>query len=377
MEFKDLFTPLDVAGVSLKNRIITSPMYVGYGNADGTVSERMISHYERRAKGGAAMVITEYVCVHESGAEAQNQVQIWKDDAIAGLKRLSEAVHRHGAFSSLQLVHGGRHSKLKDRMAPSAVPFEPAPGAKVIPREMTGEEIGTVIKAFGDAAGRALESGFDGVEIHGGTGYLHTQFISPRLNKRTDEYGGDEQRRMRFALDTVGAVRDTVGSDMIVGYHFMADELMPGGFTLEDAKKFAPRLEAAGVSYLIVVGGTYESWRLPEIQSRVQHSPYQENLAEEIKKVVGIPVFANGRIDHPRIAENIIASGKADGVALARPLFADPDFPVKAKGGREKEIVRCIPLCFECLEGYKTGLGATCYVWPDRVHERGYFGIGE
>lgn len=375
MDTSRLFSPLPVGPATLRNRIVFCPMFVGYAHPDGTVSDRMIGHYARRARGGAALVITEYASVHPSGAESPRQLRIWDDSCRKGLVELSRAIRREGALASLQLVHGGRYAWNQERIAPSPVPFEPFPGTTLLPRALTIEEIGEIIRSFGSAARTARECGFDGVEIHGGSGYLHTQFISPRTNRRTDNYGGTPENRMRFALETVRAIRKEAGKDLILGYHFMVDEWMPGGFTAEMAPEFAKRLEEEGVSYLIAVGGMYDSWREDWVRKRTQHSPYQEDLAALLKPAVRIPVMANGRIDHPRMAEALLESGAADAVALARPLFADPDFPAKAASGREKEIVRCIPYCTECLEGYKRELGATCYVWPEAVRRDGFWGI--
>jgi 2,4-dienoyl-CoA reductase (NADPH2) len=200
------------------------------------------------------------------------------------------------------------------------------------------------------------------VELHGGTGYLLSQFVSPRTNQRTDAYGGSLENRMRFPLEVVGRVKDTVG-DTPVGYRFLADEWLPDGLGLEESRVFAKALEEAGVSYLSVMGGTYESFFLPEVAARSAKPGYMAGLAAAIRKEVSVPVITAGRISTPALAESILEEGQADLIGLARMLWVDPDWVRKAREGRDASIVKCSPKCNACMELVMQGKPAFCPKW--------------
>jgi 2,4-dienoyl-CoA reductase-like NADH-dependent reductase (Old Yellow Enzyme family) len=358
--FKALFSPLQVGNLTLKNRITLAPMFLCYGNPDGTVSEKMIEFYARRAKAGVSLLVVEASAVDAKGAGSSRMIRVDDDRFIPGLSRLAGAIKDAGGYAVLQIYHGGRYAL--QPVAPSPVETYLTPETKIIPKEMTGDEIKDVINKFGEAAMRAKKAGFYGVELHGATGYLLVQFISPRTNKRRDEYGGSPENRMRFPLEVVASVSKQVGEDYLVGYRFMPDEWLPDGFTLNEGKIFAKRLERAGVDYLSCNTGTYESWALPEIMKLTAKQGYQVGITREIKKEVKIPVFVNGRITTPELAEEIIVGGKADAVALARPLFADPEFVHKTMEGRTDRIVKCMG-DFICMRNTMQGMDAVCSQW--------------
>ncbi len=209
--FKSIFSPLRIGNLTLKNRITLAPMFLCYGNSNGTVSEKMVEFYARRAKAGVSLLVVEASAVDAQGAGSPRMIRVDDDMFIPGLSKLAGAIKDAGGHAVLQIYHGGRYS-LKP-VAPS--PFETylTPEMKIVPKEMTVGEIKEVINKFGDAAKRAKKAGFDGIEIHGATGYLLVQFISPRTNKRKDEYGGSLENRMRFPLEVVASVRKRVGKD--------------------------------------------------------------------------------------------------------------------------------------------------------------------
>jgi 2,4-dienoyl-CoA reductase-like NADH-dependent reductase (Old Yellow Enzyme family) len=287
-------------------------------------------------------------------------IRVDDDIYISGLSRLASEIKDAGGLAVLQIYHGGRYSL--QPVAPSPVETYLSPEMKILPKEMTGEEITDVITKFGKAAQRAKKAGFDGVELHGATGYLLVQFISPRTNKRTDEYGSSFENRMRFPLEVAISVREHVGKDFLLGYRFMPDEWLPDGFTLNEGRIFARRLEQVGVDYLSCNAGTYESWALPDIIKLTSKPGYQVDITYEIKKEVKIPVLANGRINTPELAEEIIHKGKADAIALARPLFADPEFVQKIVERRTDQIVQCMNDSV-CVGNTMRGRDAVCSQW--------------
>ncbi|VVB54698.1 NADPH dehydrogenase [uncultured archaeon] len=358
--FQTLFTPLNIGNLVLKNRITLAPMFLCYGNSDGTVSEKTIEFYARRAKAGVSLLAVEASAVDSKGIGLSRMIRADSDNYVKGLSKLAKAIKDAGGYAVLQLYHGGRYSQ--QPIAPSPVETYLAPEKKIIPKEISIDEITELINKFGEAAERAMMAGFDGVELHGASGYLLTQFISPRTNKRNDRYGGSFENRIGFPLEVVASVREYIGKECLLGYRFMPDEWLPDGFTLNEGRLLARRLEKAGVNYLSCNAGTYESWFLPHIMKVTSKPGYQVDITHEIKKEVRIPVFANGRINTPDLAEEIIRKGKADAVALARPLFADPEFVQKIFENRTDQIVKCAN---DMLCGRQTmqGLDAVCSQW--------------
>lgn len=357
---KALFSPLKIGNIILKNRITLAPMFLCFGKQDGTVSEKMIEFYARRAKAGVSLLVVEASAVDAKGTGSSRMIRVDNDACIPGLRKLAKAIKDGGGYAVLQIFHGGRYARTP--VAPSPVETFLTPEMKIIPDELTKNEIKDLIKKFGEAAGRVKKAGFDGVELHGATGYLLVQFISPRTNKREDEYGGSLENRMRFPLEVVACVREHVGRDFLMGYRFMPDEWLPDSFTLNEGKIFARKLERAGVDYLSCNTGTYESWAMPDIMKLTSKPGYQVDITHEIKMEVNIPVFANGRITTPELAEEIIAQGKADAVALARPLFADPEFVQKTKEGRTDRIIKCMN-DWICTKNTMQGMDAVCSQW--------------
>jgi len=359
-----IFSRFNLGGIELKNRLIMAPLFLGYAAEGGKVSSLMLDHYRLMAKSGVAMVVVEGATIdYPLGCGSAFVIRGDTDDNLAGLTELAAAIKTEGAVSCLQLNHVGRFlppgSPAGRPVAPSAVA---AMGQE--PKALSRPEIKDIVKQFAGAAARAKKAGFDAVELHGGTGYLLSQFASPRTNIREDEYGGTAENRRRFGLEVLAAVKAAVG-DVPVGYRFLADEWLPDGLSLEESIPHAQALGDAGVAYLSVMGGTYESFFLPEVVEKSKKAGYMVELAEAIKKQVSVPVITAGRVSTGALAEQIITEEKADLIGLARVLWADPQWPEKVKTGAEDDIVQCDPKCGDtCMQLIMMGKPAFCVRWP-------------
>ena len=353
MEFKKLFEPLKIKNITLKNRVVMSAACTEYGSEDGYVTDRLINYYAERAKGGAALLFVEVANpIYPGGKVLVHQLSIHNDTYIPGYKKLTDAVHGYGARIILQLSHAGRQTTSKvsgqQPWAPSAL----LPKVSMYyekPREMTVDEIKSIPPKFAEATERAKKAGFDGVELHIGHGYLFTSFVSPYTNKRTDEYGGSLENRMRLVTETLTAIKPFASDDFLITVRMNGDDYVEGGTDVEEGKLIAKMLVEYGTDLISVSAGMRES--TTPLQD---HSPAVERgawvyLAEGIKEVVGnIPVIAAKRINRPEIAENILRQTKVDMVAMLRALMADPHLANKAKEGRLEEITTCIACCQGC-----------------------------
>jgi 2,4-dienoyl-CoA reductase (NADPH2) len=359
--YPHLFSTITIQGLALKNRITMAPLYLGYAGEGGTVGEMVLEHYRLMAKSGAALIVVENATVdHPAGSGSNRTLRADTDDNLDGLKRLAGTIKAQGALACLQINHAGRFAHATDRpVAPSAVKTFGR-----MPKELEKNEIDRIIDRYADAAVRARTAGFDMVELHGGTGYLPAQFLSPRTNQRTDEYGGSLENRQRFSLDVLSRVKAVVGSTP-VGYRFLADEWMPDGLQLNESTQFAKSLSREGAAYISVMGGTYESFSLPEIVERSKQEGYMLDLAAAVRRSVNVPVIAAGRLASGTIAEQAITDGKTDLIGLARVLWADPLWPQKVRDGKEAEITHCNPDCGDaCMQMVMKGRPAYCVAWP-------------
>jgi len=356
-----LFKATKIKNCSLKNRITMAPMFTGYGNADGTISQAILEHYKDMGASGVGLVVVENMIVDSERSRFGRLMAIDGGETIPALSLLAGAIKAGGAAAFCQINHGGRFAMVPNPIAPSPVPAFGGP----VPEEMNLVMIETIIQKYVDAALRVKQAGFDGVEIHGATGYLPAQFLSPRTNLRNDEYGGSLENRMRFGLQLVHRIRESLGSDYPVGYRFMADEWLPDGLHLDDAKVYATQLDKLGVAYLSVTAGTYESMFLPDKASLSMQENYMADLAGSIKEVVGTKVIAAGRVATPEAAERILASNQADLVGLARVLFADPSWPQKAAAGKSGEINRCRTECDVCMKLVMQQKPVICAAWDN------------
>jgi 2,4-dienoyl-CoA reductase (NADPH2) len=358
--YPHLFSPIRIGPLELANRIIMAPLYVAYAEPDGLVGPLSLAHYQEMGASGAGLIVVENAVVDVQGMGGPRTLRVDHDLYVDGLTRLAGTIKQGGAVAALQLNHAGRYARSPEAVAPSAV----AVGDYPPPRALEAAELPGLAQKFAEAAARVRRAGFDLVELHGGTGYLLAEFLSPRTNRRTDEYGGDLDSRLRFPLEVIAAVREAVGPDFPIGYRFLADEWLPDGFQLEEAVAAAPKLAAAGLAYLSVMGGTYESFFLPDRQEQDGRPGYMIDLAAAVKGAVDIPVITAGRIQDPGLAESTLAAGRADLIGLARVLFADPQWPIKAREGRADQIVSCEPTCRLCWKKASQGSPLVCSQWP-------------
>ena len=361
MKYNKLFQEGAIGTMKVKNRLVMPPMVRNYADRDGLATDRYVAHIKRVAEGGVGMMILEASFISPEGRGFVNELGIHDDKVLPGLKRLVAMAHAHGAVIGPQLYHAGRQTSQKNSgfqsVAPSAIK-EPLTGE--MPKELSVQEIQKLVRQFAEAAFRAKSAGCDFVEVHGAHGYLITQFLSPFSNQRTDEYGGSEEKRLKFALDVIAAIRKSVGRDYPVIIRLSADELVPGGLSLEETAVIAKHLEEAGVDAIHVSVGNYASYPQGMMISpmAVADGPLV-HLAAGIKRAVTIPVIAVGKIRDPKMAEKIISEKQADFVAIGRTLLADPEWPKKVQLGKLDEINPCIA----CNQGCISRLFAQQDVW--------------
>ncbi len=371
--FKHLFTPIRIGSMEVKNRIALPPMTVGYGEADGTVTEKHRDYYEARAEGGAGLIITEAAAVHALRKYGLFPLGLYDDEQIPSWKALADAVHRHGCKLSVQLMDPGPESIMMltgiRPVGPSAVVGRGL--FRDVPRELSVEEIQAIVQDFADAVCRAKKAGLDSVQIHAAHGYaLVGSFLSPFFNKRTDSYGGSLEGRLKLLLDIIKAVKAQAGEDFPIIVRISGDERRTGGRTLQETQFIARIMAEAGVDALEVSGGVIPNvfWAVvaPSGTPLALNAPY----AEAIKQVVDIPVISVGRINSARMAEFVLATGRADMVSMGRALHADPELPNKAAEGRFDDIAPCVACNSGCIGSVVQGLPATCIVNPAAGREK-------
>ncbi|MHA1466764.1 MAG: NADH:flavin oxidoreductase, partial [Promethearchaeota archaeon] len=327
MKLVKLFEPLKIGNIEIKNRIVMPAMALNY-TPQGFVTDKFINFYEERAKGGVGVIIVGGAGVEPRGA-GPGMLAIDDDKYIPELKRLTEKVHAYGSKIFVQLYHGGAYSPSfnKDDPAVSASAVR-SNLTKQVPKAMTIEDIEIVKENHAKAAERARDAGFDGVELLGSAGYLINQFLSTVTNKRTDEYGGSLENRLRYPLELIKLVKERVGNDIVVGIRLSGDDFVPGSNTYKEVAGIAKHYGEAGIDYINVTGGWHET-RIPQIPMMVPQGSYAY-LAENVRNVVNAPVFASNRINDPFIAEKILRDDRADAVCIGRTLIAEPYLANKA-----------------------------------------------
>ncbi len=370
-QFRYLFEPIGVGSVTLKNRIVCTAHSTRFAE-EGMVGDRLCAYHEAKARGGIGLIITEAQPVHPSSLARPGMIHNWNDRVIPGFRNLTKAVHRYGAKIFGQINHNGRQMSSaffkRPILGPSAIP---CPLRREVPKEMEIEEIKEIVDHFGKAARRLKEAEFDGVEVLIGHGYLLNEFLSPAMNRRTDEYGGSLENRLRIIFEVLDSVRENVGDDFACGIRMSGDEFIEGGLTLEDMKEVARQLENRGqVDYLNVTAGNYavahlitSPWYVPP-----GHLVY---LSAGIKEEVNLPVCCVGRINDPIFAEEILERRQADLIGMCRALIADPELPKKAQEGRLEDIRPCIG-CRQMCSGVNTAttLYLGCTVNPSVGEEK-------
>jgi 2,4-dienoyl-CoA reductase (NADPH2) len=393
--FAHLLAPGRIGSLELRNRIVMAPMGDRLANDDGTVSDRQLAYLEARARGGAGLLLVGSASIsYPVGSYAPCQTAISHDRFVAGLTHLADRVHAHGAALGAQLVHDGANSLLDiadgrpmlvpsipPRLAPdrlSAMVTETELAAMIRPfttptsamgyREADEEDLAGVIEGFADAAERAATAGFDGVEIHGGHGYLIDAFLSPALNRRTDRWGGDAAGRARLLVEVVRAVRDRVGDRLAVWCRLNAVErFRDGGETPDDLLEVARLAVDADVDAISVSAATDAGAALGVTEA---HTPHEPELlvpyAAAVRATTTVPVITVGRIE-PERAEQIVADGRADFVAMGRKLLADPDLPAKLAAGRAEHVRPCI-YQYRCIGNIFLNEPVACVANPATAH---------
>jgi len=372
--FSALFAPLQIGPVTLRNRIFSSGHDTVMAER-GAVSDQLVAYQEARAAGGVGLIVIQVGAVHATAEYTAHALSLHDDDAVPGYRRLAEAIHRHGVPVFAQLFHGGREmmdsldGSLPVALAPSAVPSE---RFHVVPRAMPLALIGEIVRGFAAAAGRVQAAWMDGVEIVGSHGYLPAQFLNPRVNRRTDRYGGSPENRLRFLREVIGAVRATVGRELVVGLRCSIAETGPEGLTEDESLEALRLLEADGtLDYVSVVAGSSATLAGSDhiVPPMTMRNAYTAPLAAKAKAVVSVPVLVAGRVNEPQQAERIIAAGQADAVAMTRALIADPLLPEKTAAGRVEEIRACVGSNQACIGHFHAGYPISCIQYPESGRE--------
>jgi len=361
-----LLTPARIGPVEIKNRIVMPPMTTRTADEDGFVTDDSLAYYMARVRGGTGLITVEMASPEKAGRHRRHEIGIYDDRFIAGLTRLVDAIHGGGAKASIQLGHGGGHTRVdicgETPIAPSAIPhpvyettFE-----TIIPQEMTKARIAQTIAAYVGAALRARHAGFDCVEVHAAHGYLISQFHAPFENRRSDEYGGSLENRARFGLEVLRAVKAAV-PDLGVVYRLSVEDFFPGGLPYSEGRQIAIWAAGAGADAVHVTAGHYRS--LPSAQVVLPPMSMPDatflDFAADVKKQISVPVIAVGRLGDPALAQAAVATGKTDFIALGRSLVADPQWVEKVSRG--EPIRRCLA-CNTCINEMRGGARIGCVV---------------
>jgi 2,4-dienoyl-CoA reductase-like NADH-dependent reductase (Old Yellow Enzyme family) len=389
-EFEQLLAPGRIGSLEIRNRILMSPMGSNLAQEDGHVGERIKRYYEERARGGVGLIIVGVGAISfPAGACNPNQIAISDDAFLPGLSDLTRRVHTRGAKIAIQLQHAGKVAVRdivdgRPMWVPSVLPYKGGdltndltpdelqrfvanltqPGARMAYHEMTQEDIAHLVAAFADAAERARRAGFDGIELHAGHGYILSSFLSPATNRREDEYGGPLENRARFLVETIRAAKARAGADFPVWCRIDSKEFRTaGGITEEDGRRTAELAEAAGADAIHVSAYADSTSGVAFTDAPLVHQPCgYVALAAAIKRRVGIPVIAVGRIE-PAEGNALIAEGSADFIAMARKLLADPELPNKLRDGRPEDVRPCI-YCYTCVGNIFLNAATCCAVNP-------------
>ena len=375
MRFPNLFSPFTLKSTEIRNRIFSTG-HDTYLPEGGLPSDSLIAYQRARARGGAGLIVIQVVGVHETSRYTEALLMGTSDDCIAPFRKLIDAIHDEGAKVFIQLFHPGRellgrpYGVVQPAFAPSHSPSE---RFKVIPREMSTALIGEIVDGFGQAARRMAEAGADGVEIVASHGYLPAQFMNARVNRRTDQYGGALDNRLRFTREAIAAVRALVPDQFIVGMRMSGDEHDEDGM-VEDESVAIARALAPDLDYLNVIAGTSAtaSGATHIVPSMANTHGYVAPFAQKVKQATGKAVFVAGRINQPQIAEEVLASGAADMCGMTRAMIADPEMPNKAKAGKTDDIRACIGCNQACIGHFQLGLSISCIQHPETGREIDY-----
>ncbi len=363
-----IFVPVKINGLEIKNRICMPAVNLGMAK-DFEITDPIVDFYAERARGGAGMITIGLATIDDYSA-GKRSIGAHDDRFIPGLSRLAGAIRENGAVAAIQLNHCGRYnhsSALEGRqpVAPSAVASRMTGET---PREMNLDEIAGTVESFAEAAVRAKEAGFQVVEVLHGTGYLISEFLSPLTNRRTDEYGGSFENRMRFGLEIMKAIRHKLGDDFPLMVRMNGNDFMAGGLNSADLREYAKNLVNTGAVNALCINVGWHEARVPQIVPSVPRGTFAY-FSRELKSVVDVPVISSHRINDPETARELLSNGMCDMVGMARPLIADPYFPKKAQEGRERNIVHCIACAQGCFDNIRRGKQVECLCNPKAGHE--------
>lgn len=370
--FPHLLAPGRIGTMTVRNRIVMSPMETMYGTPEGLPSDRTVAYFAARAAGGVGLVTVGATGIDPLHPETPGGLQIGGDDAVAAHRRLVEAVHEHGARIQPQIVHAG-----PDGLGPELHGVTSL-GPSVIPSYLTGrpsaeatkEQIAAVIDQFRAAAARVREAGYDGMELHAAHGYMFLgSFLAPQRNRRGDRYRGTSiEGRTRVVLEALAAIRAEVGRDFPITLRISGYERVAGGRAVHDTAAIAPLLVEAGVDAFHVSGGVIDRLVTGMVNAADDGDGLNVGAAAAVKQAVDVPVIAVGRLHDPVHAEAVLADGRADFVAMGRPLLADPELPRRLAAGESDRVRRCIS-CENCIDTLEEKLATECAVNPFTGHE--------
>ena len=354
-KYPHIFEPLTIRRMTLKNRIMMTPMGTNYGDQNGEMTFVHIDYYEQRAKGGTGLLMVENASVFSpQGSNGTTQLRIDHDNFIPRLYYFTERMHKHGACVGIQINHAGASAvSARTGEQPVSASDIPSKAGGEIPRPLEKEEIYNIVKKYGEAAKRAQTAGFDCVEIHAGHSYLLSQFLSPTTNKRTDEFGGSPENRARFTKLVVEEVRKQVGPFFPIFVRISADEFVEGGNTLEDAIEYLQYFQEE-VDVFDVSAGLNSSIQF-QIDANYLPDGWRSYMAKAVKEKYGKPCVTMGNIRDPKVAEEILERGDADIIGMGRGLIADPNWVNKVEFNREDELRKCISCNVGCA-GHRIGL---------------------
>ncbi len=365
MKYPTMFSPIQIGTVTVPNRFVVPPMGNNFANTDGTLSDRSAAYYEARAKGGFGLITIESTVVYSQAKGGPRKPCLFTDDTVDSFQRTIDRCHRYGAKVSIQLQHAGPegNSKLTGFPLKAASPMASHCGGE-IPEAMPTEEVYRLIECYGDAAARAQKAGVDMVEVHCAHGYLVSTFISARTNKRTDEFGGCFENRMRLPRLIIENIRKKTCGNLPILCRINARDEGEGGVTVQDAAVIASYLEQeCGVNAIHVSRSIHLHDEFMWAPNNT-HGGFNADLVTEIKKAVSVPVITVGRYTEPQYAEILVREGRADLVAFGRQSIADPELPLKARTGQLETLTPCIACLLGCVPNMLAGRPITCAMNP-------------
>lgn len=369
MPYRCLYSPIKIGPMEVPNRFVVPPMGNNFANSDGSWSDQSRAYYEARAAGGFGLITIEATVVHRGAKGGPLKPCLYSDDSILSLRAVVDACHKHGSKVSVQLQNAGPEGNAKNAGAPlqAASPI-PAACGRDVPEEVPTEKVYELVRGYGDAAERALRAGADAVEVHMAHGYLVSSFISPRTNKRIDEFGGSFENRVRFPRLILEEIRRRVGDGMAVLCRINAADEEPGGIDVNDACVIARYLEECGADALHVSRAVHLRDEFMWAPISV-HAGFNADMVAKIKGCISIPVISVGRFTDPYLSELLVEQGKCDLVAFGRQSLADPEMPRKFAEGRKEDVMPCIACLQGCVANMYAGKPIRCLANPRLGHE--------